>query len=86
MRKPPPLWIACVPLVFLVALIASAVAVFGDETLSGASQIALLTATALCVSLGLVLRQLSWADFEEMVRRRIGDIAVALLILLLITP
>ncbi len=84
MRKPPPLWIACVPLVFLVALIASAVAVFGDETLSGASQIALLTATALCVSLGLVLRQLSWADFEEMVRRRIGDIAVALLILLLI--
>ena len=63
MNRLPPLWIACVPLVFLVALIACVVAVFGDETLSGASQIALLTATALCVSLGLWKRQLTWDDF-----------------------
>ena len=84
MKRLPPLWIACVPLVFLVALIACVVAVFGDETLSGASQIALLTATALCVSLGLWKRQLTWVDFEDVVRSRVGDIAVAMLILLLI--
>jgi len=84
MKRLPPLWIACVPLVFLVALIACVVAVFGDETLSGASQIALLTATALCVSLGLWKRQLTWDDFEDVVRSRVGDIAVAMLILLLI--
>ena len=65
MKPTPPLWIACVPLVFLVALIACVVAVFGDETLSGASQIALLTATGLCVSLGLARHQLTWEDFEQ---------------------
>ncbi len=82
--KRPSLWIACVPLVFLVALIACVVGVFGDETLSGASQISLLSATAVCLMLGLACCKLSWADFEQVVRSRVGDVSVALLILLLI--
>ncbi|MCR4920293.1 MAG: sodium:proton antiporter, partial [Bacteroidaceae bacterium] len=84
MKKTPPLWIACVPLVFLVALIACVVSVFGEETLAGASQIALLTATSVCVVLGLTTRSMTWADFERLIQERLGGISVSLFILLLI--
>ena len=55
MKRLPPLWLSCVPLVILVALISVVVSIFGDETLSGASQISLIVATAVCVSIGLMI-------------------------------
>ena len=70
MKEYPPLWVACVPLVLLVALIACVVGVFGDDALSGASQIALLTASAVCVGIGLSTRRITWADFEKAILRK----------------
>ena len=72
------------PLVLLVALIAVVVSVFGDETLSGASQIALIVATAVCVSIGLLRKVITWADFEKALSDKIGSISGAIIILLLI--
>lgn len=80
----PSLWIACVPLVFLVALIACVVSVFGDDSLAGASQVALLIATAVCVSIGLLRKYLTWDEFEKAVAEKISNISSAIIILLLI--
>ena len=84
MREYPPLWVACVPLVLLVALIACVVSVFGDEALSGASQIALILATSVCVGIGLLTRRITWDDFEKAITEKVSGISQALFILLLI--
>ena len=84
MKEYPPLWVACVPLVLLVALIACVVSVFGDDALSGASQIALILATAVCVGIGLLTRRITWDDFEKAIAEKVSGVSQALFILLLI--
>lgn len=84
MKEYPPLWVACVPLVLLVALIACVVSVFGDEALSGASQIALILATAVCVGIGLCTRRICWEDFENAIAEKVAGVSQAIVILLLI--
>ena len=72
------------PLVILVALIAVVVSIFGDETLSGASQISLIVATAVCLSIGLLQKATTWADFEKALSDKIGGVSGGIIILLLI--
>lgn len=84
MKRLPPLWLSCVPLALLVALIACVVSIFGDETLSGASQLALLVATASCVCIGIARRLINWKDFEQAVSDKVGGVSSAIIILLLI--
>ena len=72
------------PLVILVALIAIVVSIFGDETLSGASQISLIVATAVCLGIGFLQKVITWADFEKALSDKIGSISGAIIILLLI--
>jgi NhaC family Na+:H+ antiporter len=73
-----------VPLVLLVALISIVVSIFGDETLAGASQISLIVATAVCVSIGLLREVITWADFEKALSDKIGGVSGGIIILLLI--
>ena len=84
MKRLPSLWLSCVPLALLVALIACVVSIFGDETLGGASQLALLVATASCVSIGIATNLISWNDFEQAVGDKVGGVSSAIIILLLI--
>ena len=84
MKKQFELILACVPLVLLVALISIVVSIFGDETLSGASQISLIVATAVCVSIGLLRKLITWADFEKALADKIGGVSGGIIILLLI--
>ena len=72
------------PLIILVALISCVVSVFGDETLAGASQIALMVATACCVSIGLLTRHIVWKQFEDAISEKVAGISQAIIILLLI--
>ncbi len=84
MKQLPPLWLSCVPLVILVALISVVVSIFGDETLSGASQISLIVATAVCISIGLLRKITTWAEFEKALSDKIGGVSGGIIILLLI--
>jgi NhaC family Na+:H+ antiporter len=84
LKKQVELLIACVPLVLLVALISIVVSIFGDETLSGASQISLIVATAVCTSIGLLRKVITWADFEKALAEKIGGVSGGIIILLLI--
>lgn len=84
MHKEVSLPVACVPLAVLVALIALAVSLFGDETLAGASQVALIVAAAVAVGIGLVRRIIVWKDFEKEIGRKMNALSVTLFILLMI--
>ena len=83
-RKLLPVWIAFVPLVILVGLLVFVISAFGSDALSGASQIALLTTSAFCVLIGLMLKTMHWSDFEQAVNENVSGVAQAILILLLI--
>lgn len=84
MKRLPPLWLSMVPLVILVALIALVVSIFGDESLSGASQVALIFASAICVGSGMIGGYLTFDDFEKAVGNNITSVSNAIIILLLI--
>jgi len=73
-----------VPLVILVALIAVVVSIFGDETLSGASQISLIVATSVSLGIGLWRKTTTWDDFEKALSDKIGGVSGGIIILLLI--
>ena len=65
-------------------MLVSVVLAFGSDSLSGASQIALLVASASCITLGLLFKTMKWSDFEYEINRHIGDLGQAILILPLI--
>ena len=82
-RIPHPL-IAVIPLLVLVALIVLVINLFPDDALAGASQVALMTASAVCVAISMVAYKVNWGTFEQMIMGTVGDASVSILILLLI--
>ena len=80
-RLPPPL-VSAIPLVVLIGLLAVVIALFGSDSLSGGSQIALLMGLAVCVFISMVFYRVSWQTFEEQITKTLGGIAVTILILL----
>lgn len=82
-RLPNPL-VSILPLGVLIVLIVLIVKMFPDDALSGASQVALMAATAVCVALSMVIYRIKWQVFEDMIKKTVGDAGVSILILLLI--
>jgi len=80
-RLPHPL-VAAIPLVVLIGLLAVIIALFGSDSLSGGSQVSLLTAMAVCVFISMVFYRVPWKAFEQQVEKTVGGVAVMILILL----
>ena len=80
---PSPL-LSLVPLLVLVFMLAVAIHLFGSDALAGGSQVCLLTASAICVLIGMAGFKRKWKDFEDAITRNIAGIVTALFILLLI--
>ncbi len=81
-RELPHPLIAIIPVVVLIGLLAIVITLFGADALSGGSQIALLMAMAVCVTISMVRYRVPWKVFEDQITRTIGDVSVTLLILL----
>ena len=81
--KPHSLLVALLPILFLTVLLSLNVYYYGDDSLSGANQIALLLATAFCAVLASK-RSATWEHLLEGIKNSISDALPALLILLLI--
>ena len=73
-----------VPFLVLIALITCCVAVFGNATLDGASQVTLLVASAVSVMVGHFSKRLTWEDLEREVSAKISYCSPAIIILFLI--
>ena len=81
-RKLPHPLVSAIPIVVLIGLLAVVITLFGSESLSGGSQIALLLGLAVCVTISMVFYHTPWKTFEDQMCKTIGNIAVTLLILL----
>ena len=72
------------PFIVLIVLISCCVAVFGNATLDGASQVTLMVASAVSVLVGHFAKRLKWEDLEREISAKISSCAPAIIILLLI--
>ena len=81
-RKLPHPLVAAIPVVVLIGLLITVITLFGSDSLSGGSQIALLLGLAVCVTISMVFYQVPWKAFEQQMCKAIGHVAVTLLILL----
>ena len=73
-----------IPFLVLIALITCCVAVFGNATLDGASQVSLLLASAVSVLVGKLTKRLEWGRLEQEITNKIASCTPAIIILLLI--
>ena len=80
-RLPHPL-ISVIPLLVLIGLLVVVIALFGSDSLSGGSQVALLMGLATCVAISMVVYRVPWEAFEDQMTKTLGGVAVTLLILL----
>ena len=82
--KEMPIWLSLLPLVALVFMLIFTIKTFGSNSLNGATQVVLLSASAICCIIGIVYSKVPWRNFEESITKNIASVASALIILLLI--
>ena len=80
-QSPRPI-VSSIPLLVLIALLVFVIAVFGSDSLNGGSQVALLLAMAVCVTISMTVYRMSWKLFERQIMKTIGDVSITLVILL----
>ena len=80
-KRPHPL-VAAVPVMVLIALLAVVIVLFGSDSLTGGSQIALLMGTAVCICISMAVYKVPWRRFERHITETVGGVSVMLLILL----
>ena len=73
-----------IPFLVLIVLITCCVAVFGNATLDGASQVTLLIASAVSVLIGHFSKRGKWENLEQEITDKIASCTPAIIILLLI--
>ena len=73
-----------IPFLVLIGLITCCIAVFGNATLDGASQVSLMVASAVSVLIGHFSKRLEWESLEKEVSDKIASCTPAIIILLLI--
>lgn len=83
-RPTPSPLLSLVPILILVAMLAVTIHLFGSDALAGGSQVCLITASAICVLIGMGGYKRTWKEFEDAITKNIAGIGTALLILLLI--
>ena len=83
-KKAPNPLISALPLLTLISLIVLILVYLPDDALSGASQLALIFATSVCVGISMFVYKMSWSSFEMSIQATVGDAAVSVLILLMI--
>lgn len=83
-KKIPFPFVSLLPVLVLILLLFVTIRTFGSDALAGGSQVCLLTATAVCVCIGMVGYKRMWKDFELAITNNIAGVTTALVILLII--
>lgn len=84
LKKIPSPLVSLIPIAALIVLLFFTISTFGSDALTGASQVSLLVATALCVFIGMWRYGIPWKDFEKAITNNIAGVSSALIILLII--
>ncbi len=80
----PSWWVSLVPFVFLIAVLAIVIKVFGADALEGGSQVALLMAAGVAVAISMIFYKIPWKEFEDGILDNIRAVGPSILILLFI--
>ena len=80
----PSAWLSAIPFVSLIALLSCTLYVYGSDSLGGPSQIVLLTASGICIALGMGVCHVKWSTIERSISEKLQESAIAICILLLI--
>ena len=73
-----------IQIIVLIISLVFVVKVFDTSAMEGASQIALLVASAVCVFIGMIIFKIPWQSFEEGIKENIANVGSAIVMLLLI--
>ncbi len=84
LKKEPRIWVAVLPIVFLVVALSLNVYYLGSDALGGASQILLIISAVLCFGVARVESGVTWDQTEKTIVKHIGDSTPAILILFMI--
>ena len=76
--------ISLIPVLVLVTILAVNIGIYGADAIMGASQVALLVSSGVCIVLGTLFFKTPWKTFENAIRNNFADVAGATLILFLI--
>ncbi|MBO5398677.1 MAG: sodium:proton antiporter [Alistipes sp.] len=82
--RQPSVLMSIIPLAVLVIFLALTIKLFGGDSIAGGSQLALLTASAVCTAMAIGIYRCSWQQLEEAFVENMRNATPALLILLLI--
>ncbi len=82
--RQPSVLMSIIPLAVLVTFLALTIKLFGGDSIAGGSQLALLTASAVCTAMAIGIYRCSWQQLEEAFVENMRNATPALLILLLI--
>lgn len=82
--KQPSVIVSAIPLLVLTGLLYIVIRCFGGDAINGGSQIALLSATSICVMLAMGIYRCKWSVLEDAIVDNIRASASAIIILLLI--
>ena len=74
--------ISAIPIIVLIGLLITVISLFGSDSLTGGSQVALLLGTAVCVTISMTVYRISWHTFEKQIIKTIGSVSITLVILL----
>ena len=77
--KQPSPWVSVLPLAVLTLLLYVVIRCFGGDAINGGSQIALLSATSVCVMLAIGIYRCKWAVLEEAIIDNIRASASAII-------
>lgn len=83
-QKVPHWGVAFIPFAVLAVILAVVIKVFGADALSGGSQVALLSATAVAVIISMAVYRTPWQVLEDSILDNIRSVGSAILILLFI--
>ena len=76
--------LSLIPIITLILILIFVVKVFDTSAMEGASQIALLVASAVCVFIGMMFFKVPWQSFEDAIKWNVGNVGSAIVMLLLI--
>ncbi|MGL5229141.1 MAG: Na+/H+ antiporter NhaC family protein [Bacteroidales bacterium] len=83
-RSVPRLWVALIPILFLIIALSTNIYIFGSDAGSGSTQIILMIASIFCFAVAFLETGTSWDKTEKYMVKHIGDSTPAIIILFLI--
>ena len=82
--RQPSIAISAIPLLVLIVMLALTIKLFGGDAIAGGSQLSLLTASAVCVTIAIICYRCTWQQLEDAFVANMRSATPAIIILLLI--